>query len=91
MYRSAELRTYQYFVSPDWPGACPLMNCCYVLELRLPSGGVYASPAMAGSRYTFPVNHEIALVLTTLVSASPGPVRSLQGPGLRCSIWATGT
>lgn len=32
LYRSADLRTYQYFVSPDW------------------SGGVYASPGMAGSR-----------------------------------------
>ncbi|CAM1509473.1 Fc.00g032120.m01.CDS01 [Cosmosporella sp. VM-42] len=32
LYRSAELRTYQYFVSPDW------------------SGGVYASPGIAGSR-----------------------------------------
>lgn len=32
LYRNAELRTYQYFVSPDW------------------SGGVYASPGIAGSR-----------------------------------------
>ena len=32
LYRSRELRTYQYFVSPDW------------------SGGVYASPGIAGSR-----------------------------------------
>ncbi|KAF2966510.1 hypothetical protein GQX73_g7062 [Xylaria multiplex] len=32
LYRSQELRTYQYFVSPDW------------------SGGVYASPGIAGSR-----------------------------------------
>ncbi|KAI9712806.1 MAG: hypothetical protein M1820_001428 [Bogoriella megaspora] len=32
MYRSAELRKYQYFVSPDW------------------TGGVYASPSIAGSR-----------------------------------------
>ena len=32
LYRTQELRTYQYFVSPNWPG------------------GVYASPAMAGSR-----------------------------------------
>ncbi|KAH7015658.1 pyridoxal phosphate-dependent transferase [Ilyonectria destructans] len=32
LYRSADLRTYQYFVSADW------------------SGGVYASPGMAGSR-----------------------------------------
>lgn len=32
LYRTAELRTYQYFVSPDW------------------SGGVYASPGIAGSR-----------------------------------------
>lgn len=32
LYRSHELRTYQYFVSPDW------------------SGGVYASPGLAGSR-----------------------------------------
>ncbi|KAF7563095.1 hypothetical protein G7046_g1034 [Stylonectria norvegica] len=32
LYRAAELRTYQYFVSPDW------------------SGGVYASPGIAGSR-----------------------------------------
>lgn len=32
LYRSAELRRYQYYVSPDW------------------SGGVYASPNMAGSR-----------------------------------------
>jgi sphinganine-1-phosphate aldolase len=32
LYRSAELRTYQYFISPDW------------------SGGVYASPGIAGSR-----------------------------------------
>ncbi|KAH7149891.1 pyridoxal phosphate-dependent transferase [Dactylonectria estremocensis] len=32
LYRSAEFRTYQYFVSPDW------------------SGGVYASPGIAGSR-----------------------------------------
>ncbi|EOO03598.1 putative sphingosine-1-phosphate lyase protein [Phaeoacremonium minimum UCRPA7] len=32
LYRTAELRTYQYFVSPDW------------------SGGVYASPGVAGSR-----------------------------------------
>ena len=32
LYRSKELRTYQYFISPDW------------------SGGVYASPNMAGSR-----------------------------------------
>lgn len=32
LYRTAELRKYQYFVSPDW------------------SGGVYASPNMAGSR-----------------------------------------
>ena len=32
LYRSATLRSYQYFVSPDW------------------SGGVYASPSMAGSR-----------------------------------------
>ncbi|KAI1781168.1 PLP-dependent transferase [Hypoxylon cercidicola] len=32
LYRSQDLRTYQYFVSPDW------------------SGGVYASPGIAGSR-----------------------------------------
>lgn len=32
LYRTAALRTYQYYVSPDW------------------SGGVYASPNMAGSR-----------------------------------------
>ncbi|KAI1266151.1 pyridoxal phosphate-dependent transferase [Xylariaceae sp. FL1019] len=32
LYRSQELRTYQYFVTPDW------------------SGGVYASPGIAGSR-----------------------------------------
>ncbi|KLU89673.1 sphingosine-1-phosphate lyase [Magnaporthiopsis poae ATCC 64411] len=32
LYRTAELRKYQYFVSPDW------------------SGGVYASPGVAGSR-----------------------------------------
>jgi sphinganine-1-phosphate aldolase len=32
LYRSAELRKYQYFISADW------------------SGGVYASPNMAGSR-----------------------------------------
>ena len=32
LYRSAALRKYQYFVSPDW------------------SGGVYASPGIAGSR-----------------------------------------
>lgn len=32
LYRTTELRTYQYFVSPDW------------------SGGVYASPGIAGSR-----------------------------------------
>jgi sphinganine-1-phosphate aldolase len=32
LYRSAEHRAYQYFISPDW------------------SGGVYASPGIAGSR-----------------------------------------
>jgi sphinganine-1-phosphate aldolase len=32
LYRTTELRTYQYFISPDW------------------SGGVYASPGIAGSR-----------------------------------------
>jgi len=32
IYRTAALRTYQYFISPDW------------------SGGVYASPSIAGSR-----------------------------------------
>ncbi len=32
LYRTQALRTYQYFVSPDW------------------SGGVYASPSIAGSR-----------------------------------------
>lgn len=32
LYRTQQLRTYQYFVSPDW------------------SGGVYASPGIAGSR-----------------------------------------
>lgn len=32
LYRTARLRTYQYFISPSW------------------SGGVYASPSMAGSR-----------------------------------------
>ncbi|MCJ1288626.1 hypothetical protein MMC34_000154 [Xylographa carneopallida] len=32
LYRNAQLRTYQYFISPDW------------------SGGVYASPSIAGSR-----------------------------------------
>ena len=32
LYRTSALRTYQYFVSPDW------------------SGGVYASPSIAGSR-----------------------------------------
>ncbi|RKF54797.1 Sphingosine-1-phosphate lyase [Erysiphe neolycopersici] len=32
LYRTSALRTYQYFISPDW------------------SGGVYASPSMAGSR-----------------------------------------
>lgn len=32
LYRTAALRTYQYFVCPDW------------------SGGVYASPGLAGSR-----------------------------------------
>ena len=32
VYRTAALRTYQYFISPDW------------------SGGVYASPSIAGSR-----------------------------------------
>ena len=32
LYRNSKLRTYQYFISPDW------------------SGGVYASPGIAGSR-----------------------------------------
>ncbi len=32
VYRNAQLRAYQYFISPDW------------------SGGVYASPSIAGSR-----------------------------------------
>ncbi|KAH8587583.1 pyridoxal phosphate-dependent transferase [Bisporella sp. PMI_857] len=32
LYRTASLRTFQYFISPDW------------------SGGVYASPSIAGSR-----------------------------------------
>lgn len=32
LYRSSQLRTYQYFICPDW------------------SGGVYASPGIAGSR-----------------------------------------
>ena len=32
LYRNSELRTYQYFICPDW------------------SGGVYASPGIAGSR-----------------------------------------
>jgi len=32
LYRTSQLRTYQYFISPDW------------------SGGVYASPGIAGSR-----------------------------------------
>jgi sphinganine-1-phosphate aldolase len=32
LYRTASLRAYQYFISPDW------------------SGGVYASPSIAGSR-----------------------------------------
>lgn len=32
LYRNAQLRAYQYFISPDW------------------SGGVYASPSIAGSR-----------------------------------------
>ncbi|KAI9869400.1 MAG: hypothetical protein M1813_000189 [Trichoglossum hirsutum] len=32
LYRNKQLRTYQYFISPDW------------------SGGVYASPSIAGSR-----------------------------------------
>lgn len=32
LYRNNQLRTYQYFISPDW------------------SGGVYASPSIAGSR-----------------------------------------
>ena len=32
LYRTAALRSYQYFISPDW------------------SGGVYASPSIAGSR-----------------------------------------
>ncbi|TAQ84097.1 hypothetical protein B7494_g7582 [Chlorociboria aeruginascens] len=32
LYRNTNLRTYQYFISPDW------------------SGGVYASPSIAGSR-----------------------------------------
>ena len=32
LYRTSALRTYQYFISPDW------------------SGGVYASPSIAGSR-----------------------------------------
>ncbi|KAI9666960.1 MAG: hypothetical protein M1831_001465 [Alyxoria varia] len=32
LYRNSKLRSYQYFVSPDW------------------SGGVYASPSIAGSR-----------------------------------------
>ena len=32
LYRNTQLRTYQYFISPDW------------------SGGVYASPSIAGSR-----------------------------------------
>lgn len=32
MYRTSQLRSYQYFIHPDW------------------SGGVYASPSMAGSR-----------------------------------------
>ncbi|OBT39623.1 hypothetical protein VE00_09749 [Pseudogymnoascus sp. WSF 3629] len=32
LYRTAKLRTYQYFIAPDW------------------SGGIYASPNMAGSR-----------------------------------------
>ena len=32
LYRNKQLRTYQYFISPDW------------------SGGVYASPGIAGSR-----------------------------------------
>ena len=32
LYRNSQLRTYQYYISPDW------------------SGGVYASPSIAGSR-----------------------------------------
>lgn len=48
LYRSQQLRRFQYYVSTDWPGG----ECCSVVpraRLRLHIG-VYASPSLAGSR-----------------------------------------
>ncbi len=50
MYRTTELRSYQYYVNSTWCGMLKsdkfdmLLNCSYH------TGGVYASPSMSGSR-----------------------------------------
>ena len=60
LYRTAELRKYQFFAYPNWPGAyltvflmrslvCfrwPSCTCSFTLSI----GGLYVSPGIAGSR-----------------------------------------
>lgn len=51
MYRTAELRHYQYYVNPSWPGeSFPIVPVILHLLTPLNAGGVYASPSMSGSR-----------------------------------------
>lgn len=47
MYRNAELRQYQYFIASEWAGK-PAVSEIDRDSYRI--GGVYASPAVAGSR-----------------------------------------
>lgn len=48
MYRSAELRQYQYFISPEWAGESAGSRRWTAAHIDI--GGVYASPGAAGSR-----------------------------------------
>lgn len=50
MYRSADLRRYQYYLNPTWSGKHYPGVCVQIMTSIVHKGGVYASPSMSGSR-----------------------------------------
>ena len=56
MYRTAELRRYQYYVNSKWLGVLwPYPLFLWLID-HIPVGGVYASPSLSGSRYSVLTN-----------------------------------
>ena len=54
MYRDKELRKYQFYAQPEWPGLKKWLKAFFpnkdIHSLLLILGGIYVSPTLAGSR-----------------------------------------